>query len=369
MKNIIIGFIILFTYQGCIAQSNENDKIIAVSDSLSIWLNELSIHKKRQTNIQSHFNKVEEAFEYSVDKLNTSIKLITDSIFIKNNRNKLDDLSEKTNQLSNEIINDYKKYVKNKIDDINKHTEKLKLKIKNNTRNLSGAHRIKFKNISYRIFIVDNNLHDVKLHWKNPTTNKRFINIQNLIKYYQDTLKISPLMITNAGMYTPEKKPQGLYIENNQTIIDIDTLKKQGNLNFYLKPNGVFWIDSNSIAHVSETNEFYKNISKTKGNTIKYATQSGPMLVINNEIHSSFTNGSTNTNIRSGVGIIDNNRSVYIISDQEVNFYDFATVFKDIFGCKNALYLDGAISLMYIQDISKNENGGDFGPMISIIKK
>ena len=369
MKNIIIAFTVLFICQGCIAQSNEKNRTTVISDSLDIWLNELSSYKKKQTDYQSNLNKVEDELQRSLDKLNSSLKLITDSNFIKKNKNNLEDLSNKSKQLTTEIINEYGTYIKGKISEINKQTERLKLKIKSQAQNITGSHTIRFKNTTYRLFVVNNNTHEVNLHWKNPINNKRFGNIQSLIKFHQDSLKTTPLMITNGGMYTPERKPQGLYIENKIKLIDIDTLSKQGNLNFYLKPNGVFWIDTNTIAYVSETDDFYKNVLKTKEKSIKYASQSGPLLVINNEIHPAFKNGSPNNNIRSGVGIIDQNRHVYIISDEEVNFYDFATVFKDIFGCKNALYLDGAISLMYLQEISKNETGGDFGPIISVITK
>jgi uncharacterized protein YigE (DUF2233 family) len=32
---------------------------------------------------------------------------------------------------------------------------------------------------------------------------------------------------------------------------------------------------------------------------------------------------------------------VFAISEKAVNFYDFAMMFKQEFGCQNALYLDG----------------------------
>jgi hypothetical protein len=53
-----------------------------------------------------------------------------------------------------------------------------------------------------------------------------------------------------------------------------------------------------------------------------------------------FKQGSTNLNIRNGVGILLNNKIIFAMSRKEINFYDFATYFKSM-GCKNALYLDG----------------------------
>jgi len=92
-------------------------------------------------------------------------------------------------------------------------------------------------------------------------------------------------------------------------------------------------------------------------------------LLIDGEIHKKFREGSTNFNIRSGVGIINEKKIVFAISLTEVNFYDFAMFFKEIFNCKNALYLDGAISKMYLYDIAPKTIDGRFGPMISVSRK
>jgi uncharacterized protein YigE (DUF2233 family) len=89
------------------------------------------------------------------------------------------------------------------------------------------------------------------------------------------------------------------------------------------------------------------------------------MLLINGVINPNFTKGSINTNIRNGVGVLPNHRVVFAISKQAVNFYDFAEYFKNM-GCTNALYLDGAISAMYLPEKNWEQLVGDFGVMIGI---
>jgi uncharacterized protein YigE (DUF2233 family) len=78
-------------------------------------------------------------------------------------------------------------------------------------------------------------------------------------------------------------------------------------------------------------------------------------------------------NLRNGVGIISKNTKskivVLAISDSKVNFYDFALLFKEILGCENALYLDGAISKMYIKGDPINKLDGELGPKLIVIKK
>jgi uncharacterized protein YigE (DUF2233 family) len=52
------------------------------------------------------------------------------------------------------------------------------------------------------------------------------------------------------------------------------------------------------------------------------------MLVVDGEINSLFQSGSINLNIRNGVGILPNNDVIFAISNEEINFYDFAKFFK-----------------------------------------
>lgn len=87
-------------------------------------------------------------------------------------------------------------------------------------------------------------------------------------------------------MYMKDQSPQGLCIENNVTLIPLDTLSGTGN--FYLKPNGVFYLTKDNRAVVCETTKF------TDNGQINFATQSGPMLLIDGEIHPAFKKGSKN---------------------------------------------------------------------------
>ncbi|MCO6463844.1 MAG: phosphodiester glycosidase family protein [Saprospiraceae bacterium] len=289
------------------------------------------------------------SISFNCDTLSQSLKRIDKKI--KDNSLKISNI-EQSIQGYQEKINIQKKQLqdasKSIVSSIKKHNGSLKLK---------------FKGIDYHVFIANTDCHEIQMHWLN-NNKKRFVNIGNLLNYLKKRNK-KPLMITNAGMYTPELKPQGLYIEGNELRpLDLKSPKTDGN--FYLKPNGVYYIDTFGVSHIKTTEEFQIEYDVKR---LIYATQSGPMLLIKDKIHSSFKERSLNKKIRSGVGIIDDNRTVFAISLGEVNFYDFALLFKDIFGCHDALYLDGAISKMYLNDIDPNEIGGQFGALISIIEK
>lgn len=167
------------------------------------------------------------------------------------------------------------------------------------------------------------------------------------------------LFVTNGGMYTQENLPKGLYIENGRLITRLDKLYN-GAGNFYMQPNGIFVLFNNS-AKIITTAEYPKYTD-----SIKYATQSGPMLVINGVINPNFKKNSANKNIRSGVGIDKTGRLVFAISNNPVTFYNFATLFQRFYKCTNALYLDGAISKMYCPAQKRFDSGGSFGVMIYI---
>ena len=174
-------------------------------------------------------------------------------------------------------------------------------------------------------YIVNPKKQNLEFFWKNER-GEHFKNAENLISWLKSKNK-KLLFSTNGGMYKKDNSPQGLFIENKIVKSEIDT--SNGNGNFYLKPNGVFYLTTDKNPMICKTEDFVNN------GKIKYATQSGPMLVIDGEIHTAFKKNSTNLNIRNGVGILPNNQIVFVISKKEINFYDFAEYFKKL-GCKNA---------------------------------
>lgn len=202
---------------------------------------------------------------------------------------------------------------------------------------------------------VDLNEKEVKLYWKDYS-GTNFSSIENL-KNWLDQKNQKLVFATNGGMYNKDLSPQGLYIENFEIKNQLDTSDGKGN--FYLKPNGVFYITKDNKGIICTTEHF----KATKN--IKFATQSGPMLVIDNVIHSVFNEGSKNLNIRNGVGILENGNLVFVMSKNEINFYDFAFYFKKL-GCKNALYLDGYVSRTYLPEENWIQTDGNFGVIIGV---
>lgn len=207
-------------------------------------------------------------------------------------------------------------------------------------------------------YTVDTKTQDLQFHWKdeNGEILKSIQNLKNYIERKNSTL----IFAMNGGMFDKDYSPQGLFIQNEKTLTHIDTAGGYGN--FYLKPNGVFYIAPDNTPFICKTNDFKHD------KRIKYATQSGPMLIIDGQIHSAFKIGSKNMNIRNGVGILPDGKVVFAISKNNINFYDFARYFQSL-GCKNALYLDGFVSRTYLPEKDWIQLDGNFGVQISVTEK
>lgn len=212
-------------------------------------------------------------------------------------------------------------------------------------------------NNTFDIYIVDIRERDLALFLNNQ---KRPIRNLGKLKQVVEAQGNKLLFAMNGGMYRPDRSPQGLYVEDGRQLTPLDTVQEAYG-NFYLQPNGVFFIDSLGRAGISTTIQF-----DTLRPAVRFATQSGPMLVIDGQLHPVFRKGSSNLHIRNGVGVIDAHRLVFAISRRPVNLYDFASLFRDYFGCENALYLDGAISRLYLPTLGRDDLGGDFGPIIGV---
>ncbi|MEZ5920280.1 MAG: phosphodiester glycosidase family protein [Parvularculaceae bacterium] len=170
------------------------------------------------------------------------------------------------------------------------------------------------------------------------------------------------LFAMNAGMYRKDRSPAGLYIEEGEEARKLST--RDGPGNFHLKPNGVFWIGADGAAHVTETETYKKAAPEAR-----FATQSGPMLVIDGEIHPKFLKDSTSRKRRNGVGVKDDGSVVFVLADAPVTLFDFASFFRDDLECPNALYLDGSISRLYAPELDRNDGGLPMGPMVGVVGK
>ncbi|WP_062465120.1 phosphodiester glycosidase family protein [Demequina soli] len=147
-------------------------------------------------------------------------------------------------------------------------------------------------------------------------------------------------VLTNAGIFSDDLTPGGLLVADGTELRALNLADGYGN--FHLKPNAVFEIRDDGTAAVVDSTRY-----DPAG--VAQATQSGPALLLDGQIHPQFNEHSTNTALRSGVGVSPDGRTVYlVITRTYVTLWDFATMFRDELGVHDALYLDGQISQLWV---------------------
>ena len=164
----------------------------------------------------------------------------------------------------------------------------------------------------------------------------------------------------NAGMFDEDGRPIGLAVVDGAQVHAINT--RDGGGNFHLRPNGVFLIRRSGRAEIA-ISEAFKLSPK-----IDFATQSGPMLVIDGQIHPKFDVDGESRFIRNGVGIGPGGKPLFVISNEVVSLGKLARFFRDGLHAKNALYFDGSVSSLWDPAAGRQDAGVPLGPIIVAMK-
>lgn len=201
--------------------------------------------------------------------------------------------------------------------------------------------------------VAISNLKQLRLFLKNSNNQQYYKSFNSVQEHLKQCERLSFAM--NAGMFHPGFSPVGLYVERTKVIQSLNKSKGLGN--FFLQPNGVLgWNKKQAL--ILTTQQYSR-----RDFNVDYATQSGPMLVIDGKINSLFLPDSQSNKIRNGVGI-RNNKLYFVISKNSVSFYKFAQFFQRNLSVEQALYLDGSISSLYVQKDKRNDQQFAMGPMV-----
>ena len=168
------------------------------------------------------------------------------------------------------------------------------------------------------------------------------------------------LFAMNAGMFEISGAPVGLYVENGTEKHRIN--RRSGFGNFHMLPNGVFAVDERGTVAVVPSEEWPPSGFRTR-----WATQSGPMLVIDGRLHPQIQPNGTSLYVRNGVGVADPHNAWFVISDEPVSFGRLARFFRDALGCRNALYFDGSVASLWEPDAGREDAASQLGPLVAVM--
>lgn len=208
--------------------------------------------------------------------------------------------------------------------------------------------------------------YSLQLFWQQFDSTEPLLTFDNLLTELPENQTLSFAM--NAGMYNASYAPIGYTIIEGVEKRALNL--KEGGGNFHLLPNGVVWWNKAGEVQITESNALSEQLKN--GQAVPwYASQSGPMLVIDNEIHPQFNPDSTSLKFRNGIGVCsdgDNSTVQFVNSNQPVTFYQFASVFKNDLGCPNALFLDGGIASSFYAPSIDSHDKKDMGVIVGVVE-
>jgi uncharacterized protein YigE (DUF2233 family) len=165
----------------------------------------------------------------------------------------------------------------------------------------------------------------------------------------------------NGGMYGDDLKPIGYYVQNGERLSELN--RGEGDGNFYMKPNGVFF-GTGGQWRVLGSNTFFNTVGDRPG----FGTQSGPLLLVDGKLHPEVQDNGPSKAIRNGVAVDASGKAHFVIADAPVSFGQLARYFRDVVKASNALYLDGQVSSLW-DPASERMDKGRVGPIIVVTKR
>jgi uncharacterized protein YigE (DUF2233 family) len=166
----------------------------------------------------------------------------------------------------------------------------------------------------------------------------------------------------NGGMFDAAGGPVGLYVEQGVEKHGIN--RRTGPGNFHMLPNGVFAVDAAGRVAIVPSPAW-----PPPRFAVRWATQSGPMLVIAGQLHPLIQPDGASRYVRNAVGVADARTAWFVISDESVSFGRLARFLRDGLGCRDALYFDGAVSSLWDPADGREDQREDLGPLVAVMRK
>lgn len=225
---------------------------------------------------------------------------------------------------------------------------------------LSPCQPVTFEGMLFTHCVADSKKHQIKMVLQDDGGQP-----YRSLRAYGEDLGLDALevaFVMNGGMYDGDGKPIGYYVENRERLKELN--RNEGLGNFHLMPNGVFF-GSDGNWQVLSTETFFANISDRP----VFGTQSGPMLVIDGELHPEIAEDGPSKAIRNAVGVDADGKAHFVIAEVPISFGVMARFFRDDLNTPNALFLDGNVSALWDPAAERLDTSPPLGPLIVVTNK
>lgn len=219
---------------------------------------------------------------------------------------------------------------------------------------------VEFESTSFTVCTADPSRHDIRLVTVGADGRPVRDFDRLAVALGSDAPRLS--FALNAGMFEEDGSPVGLAIADGVRRHALNRRDAGGN--FHLKPNGVVFGSATGPWRVLDTDSY-----AAEARAPDFASQSGPMLVIDGALHPRFDDNGTSLRVRNGVGVDGAGRALFAISAQAVSFGRFARLFRDRLGCSNALFLDGSVSRLWDARGGRLDAGVPVGPLLAVLDR
>jgi uncharacterized protein YigE (DUF2233 family) len=164
----------------------------------------------------------------------------------------------------------------------------------------------------------------------------------------------------NGGMFDSDGQPIGYFVQAGERGQALN--RNAGPGNFHMKPNGVFFGDAAGAWRVLDSETFYREITDRP----QFGTQSGPILLVNGELHPDIAADGESLKVRNAVGVDGQGRAHFVLSAEAISFGRLARFYRDELGIADALFLDGQVSQLWDPASGRMDNGAAIGPIIVV---
>ena len=224
----------------------------------------------------------------------------------------------------------------------------------------AGCQKATFENAPLTVCIADPELDVIRVAL-GPEGGKPW---RNLSAFAANRAPDAPPVVfaMNGGMFDDEGRPIGYFVEDGVRKHALSRTEGPGN--FHMQPNGVFF-GTGSKWMVLSSEEFFSSVTQRPD----FGTQSGPMLVIDGDLHPAIDDDGKSLRVRNAVGVDPGGRAIFAISDQPISFGKLARYYRDVLDVKNALFLDGTVSSLWDPASGRMDGGFPIGPLIVVEKR
>ncbi len=165
----------------------------------------------------------------------------------------------------------------------------------------------------------------------------------------------------NGGAFSDDLSPRGYLVASGERLSELD--RGEGEGNFYLKPNGVFFGGADRWRLLT-TERFFRTVRDRP----TFGTQSGPMLLVDGELGEAISANGNSRAVRNAVGVDADGRAHFVISSSAVSYGELARYMRDELAVTDALFLDANSSSLWDPATGRLDDGRT-GPILVVSKK